>query len=29
MSFELGEAFQFDLCEEELLIGGVYHHMQV
>lgn len=29
MSFELGEAFQFDWSEEGLLIGGVYHHMQV
>jgi transposase len=29
MSFEFGEAFQFDWSEEGLLIGGVYHHMQV
>jgi transposase len=29
LSFELGEAFQFDWSEEGLLIGGVYHHMQV
>ena len=29
MSFELGEAFQFDWSEEGLVIGGVYHHMQV
>ena len=29
MSFEFGEAFQFDWSEEGLVIGGVYHHMQV
>jgi transposase len=29
LNFELGEAFQFDWSEEGLLIGGVYHHMQV
>jgi transposase len=29
MSFELGEAFQFDWSEEGLLVGGVFHHMQV
>ena len=29
MSFEFGEAFQFDWSEEGLLVGGVYHHMQV
>ena len=29
LSFELGEAFQFDWSEEGLLVGGVYHHMQV
>ncbi len=29
LSFEPGEAFQFDWSEEGLLIGGVYHHMQV
>ena len=29
LSFKLGEAFQFDWSEEGLLIGGVYHHMQV
>jgi len=27
MSFEFGEAFQFDWSEEGLLVGGVYHHM--
>ena len=25
----LGEAFQFDWSEEGLVVGGVYHHMQV
>jgi transposase len=29
LAFELGEAFQFDWSEEGLLIGGVYHRMQV
>lgn len=29
MRFEFGEAFQFDWSEEGLVIGGVYHHMQV
>jgi len=29
LSFELGEAFQFDWSEEGLLIGGVHHRMQV
>jgi transposase len=29
LSFEFGEAFQFDWSEEGLLVGGVYHHMQV
>jgi transposase len=29
LAFGLGEAFQFDWSEEGLLIGGVYHHMQV
>ena len=29
MSFEFGEAFQFDWSEEGLVVGGVYHHMQV
>jgi transposase len=29
LTFELGEAFQFDWSEEGLVVGGVYHHMQV
>jgi transposase len=29
MSFDLGEAFQLDWSEEGLLVGGVFHHMQV
>ena len=29
LTFELGEAFQFDWSEEGLLVGGVYHQMQV
>jgi transposase len=29
LSFELGEAFQFDWSEEGLVVGGVYHRMQV
>ena len=29
LSFELGEAFQFDWSEDGLLIGGVYYHLQV
>ena len=29
LSFELGEAFQFDWSEEGLLIGGIYRRMQV
>lgn len=29
LSFELGEAFQFDWSEEGLLVGGVYYRMQV
>ena len=29
MSFELGEAFQFDWSEDGLLVGGVYYRMQV
>ncbi|MBT9608826.1 MAG: IS21 family transposase, partial [Aquabacterium sp.] len=29
LSFELGEAFQFDWSEEGLVIGGVYRRMQV
>lgn len=29
LKFELGEAFQFDWSEEPMVIGGVYHRMQV
>ena len=29
LSFELGEAFQFDWSEEGLAVGGVYYRMQV
>ena len=29
LSFELGEAFQFDWSEEGLAFGGVYYRMQV
>jgi transposase len=29
LSFELGEAFQFDWSEEGLLVGGVFYKMQV
>jgi transposase len=29
MKFELGEAFQFDWSEEGLVIGGIYHRLQV
>ena len=29
MSFELGEAFQFDWSEDGLVIGGVYYRLQV
>jgi transposase len=29
LSFELGEAFQFDWSEEPLVIGGVYQRLQV
>ena len=29
LKFELGEAFQFDWSEEGMVIGGVYHRMQV
>ena len=29
LTFELGEAFQFDLREEGLVIGGIYRRMQV
>ena len=29
LRFELGEAFQFDWSEEGLVVGGIYHGMQV
>lgn len=29
LSFELGEAFQFDWSEEGLLVGGVFYKLQV
>jgi hypothetical protein len=29
LTFELGEAFQFDWSEEGLVIGGVYRRVQV
>jgi transposase len=29
LSFDLGEAFQFDWSEEGLVIGGIYYRMQV
>ena len=29
LSFELGEAFQFDWSEEGLVVGGIYHRAQV
>ncbi len=29
LKFDLGEAFQFDWSEEGMLVGGVYHRMQV
>ena len=29
LRFELGEAFQFDWSEEALVVGGIYHRMQV
>jgi transposase len=29
LTFELGEAFQFDWSEEGLLVGGVYYRLQV
>jgi transposase len=29
LKFELGEAFQFDWSEEGMLVGGIYHRMQV
>jgi transposase len=29
LTFELGEAFQFDWSEEGLVVGGIYHRVQV
>ena len=29
LTFELGEAFQFDRSEEGLVVGGIYYRMQV
>ncbi len=29
LKFELGEAFQFDWSEESMVVGGIYHRMQV
>ena len=29
LRFEMGEAFQFDWSEEGLVVGGIYHRMQV
>ena len=29
LKFELGEAFQFDWSEEGMVVGGIYHRMQV
>ena len=29
LKFDLGEAFQFDWSEEGMVIGGIYHRMQV
>ena len=29
LKFELGEAFQFDWSEEGLVVGGIYHRIQV
>ena len=29
LKFDLGEAFQFDWSEEGMVVGGVYHRMQV
>ena len=29
LTFELGEAFQFDWSEEGLMVGGIYYRMQV
>jgi hypothetical protein len=29
LSFELGEAFQFDWSEEGLVVVGIYHRLQM
>ena len=29
LKFDMGEAFQFDWSEEGLVVGGIYHRMQV
>ena len=29
LKFDLGEAFQFDWSEEGMVVGGIYHRMQV
>ena len=29
LKFEMGEAFQFDWSEEGMVVGGIYHRMQV
>jgi len=29
LTFDLGEAFQFDWSEEGMVVGGIYHRMQV
>ncbi len=29
LSFELGEAFQFDWSDEGLVVGGIFHKVQV
>ncbi len=29
LKFEMGEAFQFDWSEEGLVVGAIYHRMQV
>ncbi len=29
LKFDLGEAFQFDWSEEDLVVGGIYRRMQI
>ncbi len=29
LKFEMGEAFQLNWCEEGLVVGGIYHRIQV